>query len=65
MGIFKYDVLLTHWLLDNLVILWVFPLVDWLHELLTVPVLLDRLERLPNQLVVCPVQLFQVRVVLL
>ena len=56
---------LTHWLLDDLVILGVLPLVDRLHELLTVPVLLDRLERLPDQLVVRPVQLLQIRVVLL
>ena len=56
---------LTHWLLDDLVILGVLPLVDRLHELLTVPVLLDRLERLPDQLVVRPVQLLQIWVVLL
>ena len=56
---------LTHWLLDDLVILGVLPLVDRLHELLTVPVLLDRLERLPDQLVVHPVQLLQIWVVLL
>ena len=56
---------LTHWLLDDLIILGVLPLVDRLHELLTVPVLLDRLERLPYQLVVRPVQLLQIWVVLL
>ena len=56
---------LTHWLLDDLIILGVLPLVNRLHELLTVPVLLDRLERLPYQLVVRPVQLLQIWVVLL
>ena len=56
---------LTHGLLDDLVILGVLPLVDRLHELLTVPVLLDRLERLPDQLMVHPVQLLQIWEVLL
>ena len=65
MGIFKYDVLLTHWLLDDLVILGILSLVHRLHELLTVSVLLDRLERFPDQLVVRTVQLLQVWVVLL
>ena len=56
---------LTHWLLDDLVILWILPLINRLHELLTVPVLLDRLEGFSDQLVVRPVQLLQVWVVLL
>ena len=56
--------LLTHWLLDDLVILRVLPLVHGLHKLLAVPVLLDGLERLPYQLVVGAVQFLQVWVVL-
>ena len=64
-GIFARIQRLTHWLLDNLVILRILPLINRLHELLTVPVLLDRLEGLPDQVVVCPVQLLQVGVVLL
>ena len=56
--------LLTHWLLDDLVILGVLPLVHGLHKLLAVPVLLDGLERFPYQLVVGAVQFLQVWVVL-
>ena len=56
---------LTHGLLDDLIILGVLPLVHRLHEQLAVAILLDRLERLPYQLVVRPVQLLQIWVVLL
>ena len=49
--------LLTHWLLDDLVILGVLPLVHRLHEQLAVAILLDRLERLPDQVMVRSVQL--------
>ena len=48
---------LTHWLLDDLVILGVLPLVHRLHEQLAVAILLDRLERLPDQVMVRSVQL--------
>ena len=48
---------LTHGLLDDLVILGVLPLVHRLHEQLAVAILLDRLERLPDQVMVRSVQL--------
>ena len=48
---------LTHGLLDDFVILGVLPLVHRLHEQLAVAILLDRLERLPDQVMVRSVQL--------
>ena len=56
-GNFQMRRSLTHWLLDDLVILGVLPLVHRLHEQLAVAILLDRLERLPDQVMVRSVQL--------